>query len=220
MARLLFLENREKTYFWAAIAARLAAAGHDIAWLVQNPLFGRGLPGRRHLIPLPRARELEPDLDLAAFPVLATDRGREHFAAGHAHYAHYARQIEAVIDREAPDVVLGEPTLFHELLALDLCERKGIPFAHPVIERYPDRRFAIFSGASQQPIAGSGERMDDAEALDVATRIADGRKAPTYIARGSRLAHLRSRARWAVTRSRVIAGRCRGERNNTPSTLR
>jgi hypothetical protein len=220
MARLLFIENREKTWFWAAIADRLAAAGHDIAWLVQNPMFGRGLPGRSHLIPLPRALDLEPDLDLAAFPALATDRGREHFAAGHAHYAYYARQIEAIIDREKPDVAIGEPTLFHELLALDLCERKGIPFAFPAIERYPDGRFGIFAGASQHPLAESGDRLGDGEALEIATRIADGRKAPTYIARGTRLAQLRSRLRWAVTRSRVIAGRWRGERYNTPSLSR
>ena len=220
MARLMFIENREKTYFWAAIAERLAAAGHDISWLVQNPLFGRALPGRAHFIPLPRSRDLEPDADLAAFPALVTDRGREHFAAGHAHYAHYARQIEAIIEREQPDVVLGEPTLFHELLALDVCERKGIPFGYPVIERYPDGRFGIFYGASQHPFAESGDRMPDEEALEVATRIADGRKVPTYIARGTRLAHLRNRLRWAVTRSRVIAGRWRGERYNTPSLSR
>ncbi len=220
MARLLFIENREKTYFWAEIARRLQGEGHEIVWLVQNPVFGRALPGRRHLIPFPRARDLEHGLDLAAFPALTTDRGREHFAAGQAHYAYYADRIEAVIDREAPDVVIGEPTLFHELLALDLCERKGIIFAHPVAERYPDGRFAIFAGASQRPIVESGDSMDDACALDLATRIADGRKIPTYIARGSRLARSRSWLRWAATRGRVVAGRWRGERYNTPSLIR
>ncbi|HYI49016.1 MAG TPA: hypothetical protein VEX35_11195 [Allosphingosinicella sp.] len=220
MARLLFIENREKTFFWAEIARRLQKEGHEIVWLVQNPVFGRALPGRRHLIPFPRAHDLEHGLDLAAFPALATDRGREHFAAGQAHYAYYADRIEAIIDREAPDVTIGEPTLFHELLALDLCERKGIPFAHPVGERYPDGRFAIFAGASQRPIVESGDSMDDALALDLATRIADGRKMPTYIVRGGRLARSRSWLRWAATRGRVITGRWQGERYNTPSPIR
>jgi hypothetical protein len=220
MARLLFIENREKTYFWAAVARRLAQEGHDIAWLVQNPVFARALPGRRHLIPFPRARDLEGEVDLADFPALATDRGREHFGAGHAHYAYYARRIEAVIDREAPDVVLGEPTLFHELLALDVCERKSIPFVHPVGERYPAGRFAIYAGATQRPVLESGDRLDEAEALDLASRIASGRTIPTYMARGSRLTRARNRLRWGVTRGRVIAGRWRGERYNTPSPLR
>lgn len=220
MALLLFIENREKTFFWAEIARRLAGQGHDIVWLVQNPVFGGALPGRRHLIPFPKARNLQHDLDLAAFPALATDRGRQHFAAGHAHYAYYAKRIEAVIDQEAPDVVLGEPTLFHELLALDLCERKSIPFAHPVGERYPSGRFAIYAGATQRPILESGDRLDDAEALDLAARIAAGRTIPTYMARGGHLSRLRTRSRWGLTRGRVILGRWRGERYNTPSPFR
>jgi hypothetical protein len=220
MARLLFIENREKTYFWAGIARRLAADGHDIAWLVQNPVFANDVPGRVHVIPFPRAGELRPDADLAAFPALVTDRGREHFEAGHAHYAYYAQAIETIMDLEAPDIAFGEPTLFHELLTLAACDRRGIPFAHPVGERYPDGRFAIFDGASQRTLLESGEQLDDAVALDLATRIADGRKIPTYIVRASRLDHLRSRLRWAVTRARVIRGRWRGERYNTPSIRR
>jgi len=211
MARLLFIENREKTLFWAAIARRLAAQGHDVAWLVQNPLFARALPGRVHRIPFPRAPDLRPDLGVEDFPVLVTDRGREHFEAGHAHYAYYAAAIEAILDREAPDMVFGEPTLFHELLALDLCERRAVPFAHPVGERYPAGRFAIYSGATQRPMLESGDRMDEAEALDMAERIASGRTIPTYMVRGGRLTRLSNRLRWGMTRGRVIAGRWRGE---------
>lgn len=220
MARLLFIENREKTYFWAGIARRLAAQGHDIAWLVQNPVFAVALPGRVHVIPFPRETELDPGLDPAAFPALVTDRGREHFEAGHAHYAYYARAIEAIMDREVPDIVFGEPTLFHELLTVELCARRSIPFAHPVGERYPDGRFVIFDGASQRTLFESGEQLDEAVALDLAARIADGRKIPTYIVRAGRIGRLRSRLRWAVTRGRVIGGRWRGERYNTPSIRR
>jgi len=220
MARLLFIENREKTYFWAAVARRLQARGHDIAWLVQNPLFAHDLPGRVHLMPFPRRRELDPGLDPAAFPALVTDRGREHFEAGQAHYAYYAKRIEAIIDGEAPDIALGEPTLFHELLAIDHCERSGIPFVHPIGERYPAGRFAIYAGTTQRTILGSGDRMDEAEALELATHIAEGRTIPTYMVRGTRLTRLRNRMRWGATRGRVIAGRWRGERYNTPSIRR
>lgn len=217
MARLLFIENREKTVFWAGIARLLAAEGHDLAWLVQNPVFAHNLPGRVHRIPFPRQGDLDHATPFESFPTLATDRGREHFEAGHAHYAYYAKRVEAIIDQEAPDVVIGEPTLFHELLALDLCVRKSIPFMHPVGERYPSGRFAIFDGASQRPILESGDQLDRTIALDLALRIADGRTIPTYMTRGSRLARLRNRLRWGVTRGRVIAGRWRGERYNTPS---
>jgi len=220
VARLLFIENREKTVFWAGIARLLGGQGHDVAWLVQNPVFARDLPGRVHRIPFPRQAELDDGAALAAFPILATDRGREHFEAGHAHYLHYAKWIEAILDREGPDVVIGEPTLFHELLALELCDRKSIPFIHPVGERYPSGRFAIFDGASQRTVLESGDQLDGGVALDLAARIADGRTIPTYIARGSRIDRLRNRLRWGVTRSRVIAGRWLGEHYNTPSLRR
>jgi hypothetical protein len=220
VARLLFIENREKTSFWAAIARRLSERGHDIAWWVQNPLFARDLPGRVDKIPLPRRQDLDPHARPADFPALVTDRGREHFDAGCAHYAYYARRIEEIVDRESPDLVIGEPTLFHELLTIDLCERRGIAFAHPVGERYPPDRFAIFDGASQRPIIQSGETLPDRDALTLASNIAEGRSNPAYMARGTRLAALRARARWAATRGRVWGGRLAGERFNTPSLRR
>jgi hypothetical protein len=220
VARLLFIENREKTYLWAAVARRLAVEGHDIVWLVQNPLFARELPGRVNLISFPSRGDLDPSLDLAEYPTLSTDRGREHFGAGHAHYAYYAVRIAAILDAERPTLAIGEPTLFHELLALDLCARAGIPYAHPVGERYPPDRFAIFEGASQRPMVMSGDGIDAGVALDLARRIADGREMPIYMVKGGRLDVLRNRLRWAVTRGRVIAGRWLGERYNTPSLRR
>ena len=32
----LFIENREKTWFWDAVAAELERRGHKISWIVQN----------------------------------------------------------------------------------------------------------------------------------------------------------------------------------------
>ena len=187
---------------------------------MQNPLFARNLPGHVHRIPFPGRRDLEGAIDLADFPALATDRGREHFGAGHAHYAYYADRIAAIIADVRPVMVIGEPTLFHELLAVDLCARAGIPFAHPVGERYPPDRFAIFDGASQRPMVTSGETLDEASALDMATRIADGRAIPAYMVKGGQFDVMRNRMRWRVTRGRVVAGRWLGERYNTPSIRR
>lgn len=220
MARLLFIENREKTYFWAAIARRLAARGHEVAWLVQNPWFARDLPGRVRLIPFPRRRDLDPAADAANFPALVTDRGREHFDAGSAHYGYYAQAIADAIDAEVPDIVIGEPTLFHELLAVAHCARRGITFAHPVGERYPPGRFAIFDGWSQRPLVESGEPLDEDIALDLATRIQAGRALPTYMVGGGAWERRRRYAMWAATRGRVVAGRWAGERFNTPSVAR
>jgi hypothetical protein len=217
MARLLFIENREKTFFWAAIARLLVADGHHIAWLVQNPLFGRGLPGRRLTIPFPTVRDLDPTADPADYPDLETDRGRDYFEGGAAHYPYYAATIDRLIEAERPDLVIGEPTLFHELLALGVCTRRNILFAHPVGERYPPGRFNIFYGPTQRPLIFSGERLDPELALDLATRIRDGHAMPAYMSSGGRYGKFGGRLWWALTRGRVVAGRWLGERYNTPS---
>ncbi len=216
MARLLFIENREKTIFWAAIARVLQARGHRISWIVQNPVFGGDLPGQVYQIAFPRAGDLDTTVDLAAFPALVTDRGRQLFGAGSAHYGYYAKEIASILDRDAPDVVLGEPTLFHELTAIDLCAARGIPFAHPVGERYPNGRFAVFDGASQCPLVDSGEQMDDAAATELAACIGSGRTVPSYMNTGD-AKRLARRAKWVAMRLRVLAGRLRGETYNTPS---
>lgn len=219
MARLLFIENREKTFFWAAIARILENNGHTVSWIVQNPIFARDLPGRVHRIPFPSAQELDASVDLAAFPALVTDRGRDLFGAGSAHYGYYAKRLASILAAETPDLVLGETTLFHELIVIDLCAARGIPFAHPVGERYPNDRFAIFDGPSQRSMIESGDRMDEAAAADLASRIGDGRTVPTYMNTGD-ATRLKRRAQWAAMRLRVLAGRLRGERYNTPSLAR
>ncbi|HTU12663.1 MAG TPA: hypothetical protein VMG08_17370 [Allosphingosinicella sp.] len=218
--RLLFIENREKTYFWAAIARRLAAMGHDVAWLVQNPPFARDLPGRVYVIPFPGRRELDHRLDLADFPALATDRGRQHFEAGSAHYAYYSERIGAILDTEKPGLVIGESTLFHELLAIDLCEKRHIPFTYPGSERYPPGRFSMYGGATQKPLIESGEALDWDKAVDLATRVRDRHVIPEYMTRGARQSTVLPRLRRILSRGRVIFGRWRGEHYNTPSIRR
>ena len=37
--KLLFIENRYKTYFFEPIAQRLKSEGHDIYWIIQNKLL-------------------------------------------------------------------------------------------------------------------------------------------------------------------------------------
>ena len=220
MARVLLFENREKTLFWAAIARQLQRQGHEIAWIVQNPFFALDLPGRQHRIPFPRTADLDPHSDPADFPALSTDRGREHFEAGSAHYGYYTREIARIFDCERPDIAVGESTLFHELIAIDLCAQRGIPFAHPVGERYPSERFDVFDGMTQCTLVESGEMLDPAYALDYATRIAEGRARPGYMMAAPQGNWFQRLARRVAMKGRVVVGRLAGERYNTPSPRR
>lgn len=224
MAKLLFLENRGKTTFWEQVACALEQQGHTVAWMVQSPVYLPSLfrdSARLHLLPFPSAAELRAAAgsSVSDYPELVTDRGRHYFGAGTAHYGHYRKCIRDVLRKEAPDVVIGEPTLFHELISIALCREAGIPYLHPCGTRYPSGRFMILAYDTQCTVGGSGERLPEAEARELALQIAEGRVIPSYMQKGERRQRLRRQALLLLARARVWWGRLRGECYNTPALL-
>ncbi len=224
MASILFVENREKTGLWEQVALNLRTRGHDIAWLVQNPLFApKAFAGEVQVLPFPRTGAGDATTSdeswIDAGDAAAADRGRRYFNAGTAHYAHYAQAIDRVLSRR-PDVVVGESTLFHELIAIDRCRATGIDYLHPCANRYPGGRFSLFAFDTQIPAAGSSEVWPEAAALELAERIAGGREVPFYMRSLSHSERPLRQLRWIITRARVWRGRLGGERYNTPSLRR
>lgn len=212
---LLFLENREKTALYAAVARMLERKGVSVAWLVQNPAFGKGLPGRTITLPFPAPTSSK--IGPQALGLVVADRGRRFFGSGDGHYAHYRAAIAEALDIVAPDLVVGESTLFHELLTIEECAARAIPFVHPAAERYPNKRFVLFTGATQIPYVESGDHWADEEVSAYVARIAAGIETPRYMKKGGQLERLGKRLKWALTRSRVWWGRLQGEIYNTPS---
>ena len=213
----LFIENREKTWFWDAVAAELERRGHKISWIVQNPMFTPKLtPGDIHRIPFPRADQLQP-YSFARNPVLEGERGSGYFAAGSDHFSYYEAAIEIIIDAVCPDVGIGETTLFQELMSADLLAKRGIPFLHPSAERYPQACFSLLDGPTQNPFLEPGEQMAEAEAEALAQRIYTRAEVLIYMKPQSALAKQWNRLRWASGRAKVTFARWLGERYNTPS---
>lgn len=226
--KILFIENRGKTAFWQQVALGLQARGHQIAWLVQNPQYVppvfAGSP-HLHVLPFPPAETAAQPTQSEAwvgehYPALVTDRGRAYFDSGTSHYAHYTAEISRVLQRERPDLVVGESTLFHELLAIALCRDAGISYVHPCANRYPGGRFSVFAFETQQPAGGSGEVWPDEKARDLAERIATGREIPFYMRTPGRFEKLERTLRLSHSRASVWWGRLRGERYNTPALRR
>lgn len=216
---LLFVENREKTRFWAEVATVLQARGFSIHWIVQNHAFGKNLPGTVHKLPYPKRKELSQDDCVARYPVLVTDRGRQYFKAGSGHYPHYASEIRRIFEEVQPALVIGESTLFHELLAVSIAEDMEIPFIHPAAERYPQDRFVMFSGTSQEAFVSSDDFLSREDARAFARRVCEGTERPVYMQRPSGFQKIAKRARWFWTRGIVWLARLQGERYNTPSLI-
>lgn len=218
---LLFIENREKSRFWSAAAALLLKRGHDVHWLVQNPLFAAGLPGTIHILPFPINPSLLPkEQGFDEWPALVTDRGRQFFGAGSGHYAHYAAEIDHVFDTVQPHLVIGEATLFHELLATQIALSRAIAFVHPTGERYPQNRFVMFEGLTQNAYVESGHAPSFEDAKTYVANVVSGHETLAYMKGAGPVVRIRKLLWWMLTRSRVFAGRLMGERFNTPTLAR
>ena len=213
--RICFIENREKTSFWVKVAEGLAVLGYEITWIVQNPVFAPPAhSGPRVDLPFPTASQLE---DIGIPDAVITDRGRSYFQGGADHYKHYQTQIIKALDQLRPDCIIGEPTLFHELLTIAACKERAIPYLHPMMTRYPEGRFNIFKDDTQIPSIASHDPVDgfDLPALSVA--IATGKTLPTYMDVPGKLEMFQRRLKRARALAKTLWGRWRGERYNTPS---
>ncbi|MDA0890936.1 MAG: hypothetical protein O3C15_01295 [Proteobacteria bacterium] len=216
--KIVFVENRGKTVFWSAVARELMRHGHDVAWLVQNPAYAPPVDaGTRFSLGFPKAADL---VDAPIPPAVLTDRGRQFFCAGSQHYSFYANRIAVALDHLCPDVVIGEPTLMHELLTIAECNRRGIPYFHPTVTRYPGGRFSVLNGATQEPLMGGHNVLPYTQLIDLANAIASGRSLPSYMKKPSRLATPGLAARKILGQCRVSFGWFIGERFNTPSPMR
>lgn len=216
--RVMLIENRGKTGFWAEVARALAAKGHALGWIVQNPAYAppRDL-GESFALGFPKAADM---VEAPVPEAVSTDRGRQYFGAGSRHYTFYEKRIAQALDSFCPDVVIGEPTLMHELMAIAECRRRGIPYLHPTMTRYPGGRFNVLEGDTQVPVMGSGETWPRERLDDLATRIAEERSLPSYMAKPTAMAARIRQLRRAKGQARVTTGWLWGERFNTPSPAR
>lgn len=218
MSRVVFVENRGKTAFWAEVARALAVAGHSVGWIVQNPAYAPpGTVGEVFDLGFPKPANM---VDAPVPEAVSTDRGRQYFGAGSRHYTWYTGRITSALDHLRPNVVIGEPTLMHELLTIAECRQRAIPYLHPTMTRYPGGRFNILDGDTQIPVAGSNETWPKDHLAELAGAISEGRSLPSYMARPTAMAARMRQLRRAEGQACTTLGWLRGERFNTPSPAR
>jgi hypothetical protein len=216
--RLLFVENRYVTWLWERIAAGLAADGHEIHWLVQNPSFAPAA-ANVHVLPFPRAGEHGNELEAEQHPLLRRDRTRRYFGMTAAQQGAYWSAIDARLDAIAPDVVFGEPTQFHELITIELARRRNIPYLYSSATRYPTGRTVFHAYDTIETLGGSGDVLSPAEAQRMREDVVNRRVVPTYMAARRTTPARRIWRHWR-DRARVTTGWLGGERFVTPSPLR
>lgn len=220
--KLAFVENRYKTLFWEALADELAMLGCSVIWIVQNPVF---TPRRDnvYIMPFPRRAELSVDNAVSGLDHLRrADRNINYFSGNDRHYAYYQHLINAWLDRERPDLVIGESTLFHELLMIECCRERGIPYLHPSMPGYPGGRYSVYIYDSKETLGQSADTPTAQECLALAEAIRKRERVPDYMKAPSAEpdAPAYHGPRSLSDRLIILRGYLSGERFNTPAPWR
>ncbi len=149
--KILFLENRSKTKFWVEIADLLIEKGYEVEFLVQNHFY-KPKKHKSFSIPYPTKKDLFFSKNNDFFYELSQkDRLAYIFRRPVNHYQYYYDEIKKVILKGGYKFVFGESTLFHELMAIDICRNESIKYLNPTLSRYPNNRFSFLLYDTLQP---------------------------------------------------------------------
>lgn len=216
--KIVFVENRFKTAFWELIAKEYQLDGHEIYWIVQNPLFKPSF-GDVYTLPFPEGRPIENTLnDQALEKIILSNRGLKYFKIESNNFIfHYKQEIDQIVEKINPDFVFGESTMFHELLVINSCKKRGIKYLHPTSCRYPSERFSFYLYDSLKPYSGSNEKLKRNEVLELIQSISSRKIQPDYINKKSNKNYILKKLKSSIT---LFISYYLGEKYNTPSPLR
>ncbi|WP_157272477.1 hypothetical protein [Azonexus hydrophilus] len=213
--KILFIENRYATLIWDAVARQLEARGHEIYWIIQNPMFMPTV-GEKHLLSFPSASEKNQDESLSW--LRDVDRGVRWFGGDGSHWHPYNKRIRKILESVRPDVVFGEPTQFHEQLTLENARQMGIRFLSPIGTRYPAGRLHFFDYDTINPVGGEGVNLNDSELENMLDAIVERKVVPSYM---KVVSQPLLKKKWGKLKNKLLitTGWLMGERYVTPSPL-
>ncbi|WP_309498781.1 hypothetical protein [Sulfurovum sp.] len=220
--KILFVENRYKTYFWEQIAKELSKHGHEIFWLIQNHTFAPAF-ANVYKVPYPATKlqlENEEDSQSIFDFIQTTDRIINYFNGANHHYSYYYKEFMKIITDVKPNLVIGESTLFHELMIIDICKKNNILYLHPSSTSYPIGRFSFFAYDTKEPFNGSNEILSDEECDLLIQNISDRKIVPDYMKKVERTNSSYPTAGSIRDKWTIMSSFFKGEIYNTPSPLR
>ncbi|MRI34294.1 hypothetical protein EOPP23_14990 [Endozoicomonas sp. OPT23] len=220
MKKILFIENRLKTLLWARLAEEFVSQGLECRFLVQNNLF-RVAGHENYIIPFPESNDFSKSEGTFFDKLKIQDRSVSIFSRSNDHYNYYYNEIEKYLCNYDPDVVIGECTLFHELIAIEICKKKNIEFIHPTSCRYPLGRFSLYKYDTLQPC--NENKLFEINDHDVAleTEIKERSIVPDYIKRTTSIKDsIEGKLKKYAVKKYSLHGRIKGEVYNTPSLFK
>ncbi|WP_373032499.1 hypothetical protein [Sulfurovum sp.] len=222
--KIVFIENMYRTYFWERIADRLKLAGHEIGWIVQNHVYRPQTNENIHIVPYPtKKNRKENSLHLKSFSYIrSTDRIINFFDGTDDHYSYYYEKFSEAINDLKPDLVIGESTLFHEIMIIDICKTKNIPFLHPASTSYPSGRFSFYYNDTKVPFQGETLAFDEELYDNLVDSIGKRKIVPDYMKKPvvptNKYNYPKHKS--IQDKSMRLQAYFSGEKYNTPSPLR
>ena len=178
--KIIFLENRHKTFFWKKIAQNLSNK-HEIHWLIQNKNFFPSNENRIHFIKYPK-NNISYNIKNDVEEIIKIDRQINHFQKkDRSYFYYYDEKINDLLLKIEPDIVFGESTAFHELLTINNCKKLNIKYLNPSSSRYPKGRFAFYENDTLKPFEGSKEEMSEYEINQLISEIIEHKTLPDYM---------------------------------------
>ena len=214
--KILFVETREKTGMFLALAQALNAEGIDSGFLLQNKFYRSQVSCfNTFFIGYPKKNKLCA-AGLNYFEVIAkSDRAVQYFNKNTDHYEYYHREIKKVLNEFKPDLVIGENSLFHARLCSHLCREMGILYLDPVVTRYPSGRFTFNLYDTLEIYGGAGDALDEEGCSALINSVVNKKIRPFYMARPS----IKRKARLLWRKVVAASAFYFGEKYNTPSLL-
>ena len=212
--RVAFTSTWQKTDLFALLAKRLAVFGIESCWIVTSDfykqrLIKQGFPPETilHLRKdvavnsatfehdLETMRELEARSGEQVKNLVLMDRyvGTWPWAEAEKYLAYVSARTSEFLDRMEADLVIGEPSVIHDLLAVMICRATGREYVAPFGLRMPVQRFAFWSGYLENEFLVFGSRIPPEVrpefirmAREVRDQIVVDRRKPAYFYKNSR----------------------------------
>lgn len=211
--KILFIENRDKTYFFDAIVRKLLKE-HSVSWIVQNNQFNPK-NGDVYKIKYPQKTDLKTSNNKDILDITKTDRIINYFNGNDLHYDYYFKEISERIRSIKPDIVFGESTQFHELISIKICKKYNIPYLNPSSTSYPQNRFFFYMFDKKNPLK-INNNIKNVNFDEVIDSINNRTIVPDYMNLNNKNAFLDN----AVYRLSQIFEYFKGEKYTTPSLFK
>lgn len=215
---ILFIENRYSTRLWEYAADALSAQGHSIYWIIQNHVF---MPKKKsnqklHILKFPSKHlQIENRIPKVLKEQLKSDRGCRYYGLGTTHHVHYFNEISDFFLHNQIDVAFGEATQVHELITINICKEKSIPYLRPTALRYPSNRVCFSLFDSMETFGGSNDNPSSLEVENLIKSIVSRVEKPDYMSLPSK--KTKYKVMRLIESLRVTYGWLKEERYLTPS---